>query len=236
MSSVDGLIAELKAIASPTEVEKVARFFKGGDPETTVMGAGIGKIFPNAKRFTDLDLDSVEHLLDDTRYEVRMAAMAVLDCKARKKCLPDDQRAALFDLYLRKHDRINNWDLVDRAAPHVIGEYLVGKDRSVLDDLAKSTDPHRRRTAIVATHAFLKRGDVPDTLRIAEALADDSDDYVQIAIASWPREAGKTDTDALIGFLQRNADRPPKTTMTAASKLLPEDLRRRLRRRNKLRE
>ena len=117
MSSVDGLIAELEAIASPTEVETVARFFKGGDPETTVMGAGIGKIFPIARRFTDPGLDSFEHLLDDTRYEVRMAAMAVLDLKARKKSLPDDQRAALFDLFLRKHDRINNWDLVDRAAP-----------------------------------------------------------------------------------------------------------------------
>ena len=46
-----------------------------------------------------------------------------------------------YDLYLRRHDRINNWDLVDRAAPHVVGEYLVDNDRSVLDRLATSAIP-----------------------------------------------------------------------------------------------
>ncbi|QBF32640.1 DNA alkylation repair protein [Thalassococcus sp. S3] len=228
MSTFAEVIADLQGIASPDDIDKVARFFKG-DPETKVMGVSIGKIFPIAKRYTDLSLADVECLLDDSRYEVRMAGVSILDFKARKKTLRDDERAALYALYIRKHDRINNWDLVDRAAPHVVGEYLLNKDRSELERLAVSDDPHRRRTAIVATHAFLKRGEVDGTFRIAELLAEDADDYVQKAVGSWTREAGKTDRNALIAFLDRNRARLPRPTLTAASKGLPDDIRARLR-------
>ncbi len=223
------LIAALQDIAEPSQVESVRRFFKGGDPETDVMGVSIGRVFPIAKRFVTLSLVDVEELLEDRRYEVRMAAVAILDFKARQKSLTAAGRKALFDLYLRRHDRINNWDLVDRAAPHVVGEFLVDGDRAVLDRLARSRDPHERRTALVSTAAFIKRGEVSDTFRIADLLAEDRDTYVQKAIASWTREAGKKDEDALVHFLTRNRSRLSRSTMTAASKRLAEDVRRRLR-------
>jgi len=225
MSSSRDLISALQEIAEPSKRDDVARFFKGGDPATNVMGVSIGKIFPIAKQFTALDVDALEALLDDGRYEVRMAAVAIMDFKARAKTLPEADRRALFDLYLRRHERINNWDLVDRAAPHVIGEFLIDKDRSVLDRLAASDDPHERRTALVATHAFIKRGEVADTFRIAETLADDDDTYVQKAIGSWTREAGKRDPDALIRFLKSNCQTLPRSTVTAASKGLPDAVR-----------
>ena len=223
------LMAELQDIADPSEVDKVRRFFRGGDPATDVMGVSIGKVFPVARRFVTLGLDDVETLLDDRRYEVRMAAVAILDFKARQRRLPAADREALCELYLRRHDRINNWDLVDRAAPHVVGEFLVDGDRTVLDRLARSDDPHERRTALVSTYAFIRRGEVADTFRIAERLAEDPDEYVQKAIASWTREAGKRDQDALIRFLTANRDRLPRPTMTAASRLLPPPVRERLR-------
>ncbi|MEM8824199.1 MAG: DNA alkylation repair protein [Pseudomonadota bacterium] len=228
MPDADTVIAELEHIASPAARAGIQRFFKGGDPKTTTLGVPFGHVFQVAKRNADLDLDQIERLLDDNRYEIRMAAVAIMDAKARRKRLPDGERKALFDLYLRRHDRINNWDLVDRAAPHVIGEYLIDKDRAVLDKLARSTDPHERRTAIVSTHALLKRGEVTDTFRIAAILADDSDPYIQKAVASWTREAGKRNESALIDFLNRNRNRLPRTTVTEASKNLPKDIRRRL--------
>ena len=229
MSSPTEVIEALETIAEPEAVEAVARFFTGVDPDTRVMGIQIGKIFPIAKRFTALPLEGVEALLEDQRYEVRMAAIAILDFKARKKGLGEEERASLFDLYIRRHDRINNWDLVDRAAPHVVGEYLLDKDRSALEGLARSDDPHRRRTAIVATYAFIKRGDVRDTFRIASILAGDQDVYVQKAIASWTREAGKRDPEALVVFLRANQNLLAKSTITNASKLLPDNIRAELR-------
>ncbi|MFQ6546363.1 DNA alkylation repair protein [Aestuariibius sp. 2305UL40-4] len=217
------LIAALSELADPEEVPKVRKFFRGADPETQVMGVSIGKVFPVAKRFADLSLDDIERLLEDPHYEVRMAAVSVMDFQARQKRLDPERRKALYNLYLHCHDRINNWDLVDRAAPHVIGEYLIDKDRSVLDRMAGSDDPNARRTAIVATHAFLKRGEVADTFRIAEVLAEDKDTYVQKAIGSWTREAGKRDEAALRHFLDRNANRLPRPTVTAASKPVKDE-------------
>ena len=51
--------------------------------------------------------------------------------QARSKKTSGERRKELFDLYLRRHDRINTWDLVDRSAPHVIGSYLFDKPRQV---------------------------------------------------------------------------------------------------------
>ncbi len=226
-TEMDGndLIAALEDAADPSKVDYVAKFFRGDDPDTQIMGVQMPKVFPIAKAFTELSLTEIDRLLDDPRYEVRMAAVSVMDFQARKKRLPDDHRKALFDLYLRRHDRLNNWDFVDRAAPHVIGEYLLDKDRSLLDQMARSLNPHERRTAIVSTFAFIRRGDVADTFRIAAMLADDKDTYVQKALGSWTRDAGKKDQDALMAFLHEYKDRLPKPTMTIAAKHLSEEQR-----------
>lgn len=229
MTRPAALVSALMELADTSQIETVGRFFKGTDPTNKVMGVSIGKVFPVAKEYSALSLDAVEELLDNPHYEVRMAAVAIMDFKARKKKLDAADREALFELYLRKHDRINNWDLVDRAAPHVVGEFLVDKDRSILDNLMRSQDPNERRAAIVSTYAFIKRNETEDTFRISEALADDKDAYVQKAIASWTREAGKRNEKDLIRFLTKNKERLPKPTMTAASKLLPDTVRDKLR-------
>ncbi len=227
VATAQDVIAALQKIADPDEIDRVARFYKGG-PASEVMGVPMPKVFPVAKRFTDLPLAEVDALLDDPHYETRMAAVSILDFKARKK-ISAAERKALFDLYLRRHDRLTNWDFIDRAAPFVIGEYLLDKDRGVLDRLARSDNPYERRTAIVATYAFLKRGETADTFRVAETLAGDPDVYVQKAVASWVREAGKKDEPALVDFLTRHKRTLPRTTMTAASKGLPEAVRAALR-------
>ncbi|MCR9138594.1 MAG: DNA alkylation repair protein [Alphaproteobacteria bacterium] len=219
------LVTALESAADPSTVAYVARFYKGGDHETQVMGVPMPKVFPLAKQFAALSLEEIESLLEDTRYEVRMAAVSVMDFQARQGKSDPAHRKALFGLYLRRHDRINNWDLVDRAAPHVIGAYLFDKDRSILDQLARSDDPHERRTALVSTHAFIKRGEVFDTFRVAEILAEDEDAYVQRAIGSWVREAGKRNEAALVEFLSRNSHRLPRSTVTAAAKTLPEKIK-----------
>jgi len=219
------VIAALEEVADASKIDYVTKFFRGDGPDTQIMGVPMPKVFPIAKAFTELPLSEIDALLDDPRYEVRMAAVSVMDFQARKKRLPDDHRKALFDLYLRRHDRLNNWDFVDRAAPYVIGEYLLDKDRSLLDRMARSPNPHERRTAIVSTFAFIRRGDVSDTFRVAGILVGDNDTYVQKALGSWTRDAGKKDQDALMAFLDKHKDRLPKTTMTIAAKHLSEEQR-----------
>lgn len=172
-------IETLALYKSEKELDKVERFYKGTDRTIKALGIKFGDLFKMAKEFTALPLNELAKLMESKYYEVRMGAMSILDFKARNKKQTDHERKTLFDFYLDHHDAIDNWDYVDRAAPHVVGEYLIDKDRTVLYKLAKAKDPWRRRTAIVGTHAFIKRGNVSDTFRIAELLVDDNDDLCE---------------------------------------------------------
>lgn len=215
----------LAAIADAKAVAKVAGFYKGEAPGNRVMGVDFGKTFAVAKTFVAMPLAEVEKLLDDAHYEVRMAAMAILDFKAQARGITDAERKALFDLYIGRHDRVDNWDLVDRAAPRVVGGWLIGRSKAALTKLAKSPNPWERRAAIVATYAFIREGEIDETFRIAELLAGDAHPYVQMAVASWVREAGKRDQPKLVAFLTRHRERLPAKTMRDASKLLPVKVR-----------
>jgi 3-methyladenine DNA glycosylase AlkD len=221
-------IKQLKALSSRDQVDKVARFFRGDDgraDDNRIMGVSPGKVFPLAKKFMQLPLSEVDELLDSRFYEVRLGAVSIMDFQARAKSTGAAHRKALFDLYMKRHDRINTWDLVDRAAPFVVGGYLADKPRDVLYRLARSKYPSERRTAIVSTYYFIRAGDVADAFRISEVLAADGHDLVQKATGSWLREAGKKDRDKLVAFLERHARRMPRTMLRYATEKLDKTQR-----------
>ena len=220
----------LKELADPAAVAGVSRFFRqeAGAPRTKFLGVPPGDVFPVAKRFSDLSLADVERLLDSPYYEVRLGAVSIMDFQARAKRTSPAHREALYDLYLRRHDRIDNWDLVDRAAPHVVGGWLADKPRDVLYELAKSKSPNERRTAIVATWFFIRADDVDDTFKIAERLIGDEHDLVQKAVGSWLREAGKRDQPRLVRFLKAHAPAMPRTMLRYATEKLPAATRAKL--------
>ena len=57
------------------------------------------------------------------------ARCSIMDKQARSKKTTPRAEKELYDLYLRRHDRINNWDLVDVCSIHVVGGYLFDKPR-----------------------------------------------------------------------------------------------------------
>jgi 3-methyladenine DNA glycosylase AlkD len=132
-----------------------------------------------------------------------------MDFQARDKKTPAARKKELFDLYIRRHDRIDNWDLVDRSAPYVVGGYLFDKPRDILYQLAKSGNVWERRTAMVSTYFFIRQNDLSDTFRIAELLVHDPHDLIQKAVGSWVREAGKRDKLILVEFLDTYAESMP---------------------------
>src|SRR5262249_1377070 len=160
-------------------------------PDNKIMGVAFGKIFAVARQSMQAPLAEIDKLLASPYYEARMAAVSIMDFQARAKSTTASHRKALFALYIRGHDRINNWALVDRAATHVVGRYLMDQPRDVLYRLARSKNPWKRRTAIVSTYYFIRAGEVEDTFRIGELLLDDEHELVQKATGSWLREAGK---------------------------------------------
>ena len=119
-------------------------------------------------------------------------------------------------LYIDNHKWIDDWGMVDRAAPYVVGGFLYDKDRKPLYKLAKSANPMERRTSIVSTYYFIRKDEIDDTFKIAEILVNDSEHFVQTAVGSWIREAGKRDEDRLKAFLDRHAATMPRVSLRFA--------------------
>lgn len=213
-----------KLAASATNVDH-SKFFKGDGKLNKTMGVRMGDIFKLAKKFENMPLDEVEKLITNTYFEARMGAVSIMDFQARNKKTTADERKKLYTLYMKRHDCINNWDLVDRSAPYVVGGYLIDKDRKPLYKLAKSKNIWERRTAIVATYFFIRQNEIEDTFKIGELLVYDKEDLIQKAVGSWIREAGKRDKVRLLSFLDTYASTMPRVTLRYAVEKLDKKMK-----------
>ena len=181
------------------------------------------EVFYLAKDFQYMPVPEVVKLLRDENYDHRLGAVSILDWKARNKKTTVGERRDAYLAYIENHKYIDDWGLVDRAAPYVVGGYLFDKDRTPLYNLAKSPNPMERRTAIVSTYFFIRKNELEDTFKIAEILVNDPDEFVQKAVGSWIREAGKRDENRLKDFLDEYAPTLPRVTLRyAIEKFSPE--------------
>lgn len=193
-----------------------SKFYRGDNKQNKIAGIRMAAIFLLARQYMQMPLAEVEKLLSGSFYEARMGAVSIMDFKARDKKTTAEVKEQLYNLYINNHHYINNWDLVDRSAPFVVGGYLFDKDRKPLYKLARSKDIWERRTAIVATYYFIRQDDVADTFKIAALLVDDKEDLINKAVGSWVREAGKRDKKLLLDFLNKHAATMPRVTLRYA--------------------
>lgn len=222
--SAKEFITQLAGLPSIQKAEN-ARYYKDEAEGNQFLGVRMAEIFRLAKEYSPMDLPEIEKLLDSTYYEVRLGAVSIMDFMARDKATAVSTREALFELYINRHDSINNWDLVDRSAPYVVGGYLFDKDRSILYQLAKSKNVWERRTAIVSTYYFIRQNDLEDTFKIGAILVHDKHDLINKAVGSWIREAGKRDNAKLLAFLNNFAVTMPRVTLRYAIEKLDKKQR-----------
>lgn len=213
-------LARLDALRSDEEQAKYGRYFKTGPGDYAAgdffLGVRMGEVFALGKEFAAMDLPGVEALLEQDIHEARAGAVKIMALQASAKETPEPRRRELYELYLRRHDRINNWDLVDLGAPRVVGGWLRDKPRDVLYDLARSQNVWERRTAIVATSWFLRDGELDDTYAIANLLLDGPEDLIRKAVGGWVRDAGRSDRRRLLDFLDTHAATMPRVTLRYA--------------------
>lgn len=217
--TADAILARLQTMRSDEELKKYQRYFKFGEGEyahgDTFIGVRMGHVFALAKACVLTPPAEIEKLMESDIHEARVAAMSIMAKQyAAKKTMPE-RRQELFDLYLRRHDRINNWDLVDLAAYYVIGPHLVDRPRDILYRLAKSDSMWERRTAILATFSFIRRGQFDDAFAIAEMLIDDPEDLIHKAVG-WMLRSADTSRPALNAFLDKHAARMPRVMLRNA--------------------
>ena len=139
MSKAHTLQRELRALASPDTAANLQRFFKTGPGQygegDVFLGIKVPPLRALAKRHPDAGLDTVAALLDSPYHEERMLALLLLMQFYQRA--PKEDQVAAYDLYLAHTHRINNWDLVDVSAPHIVGRHLQDRPRKVLHKLAR---------------------------------------------------------------------------------------------------
>jgi 3-methyladenine DNA glycosylase AlkD len=227
--TASGFLASLAEHASPDEVAKYARYFKTGPGEyaegDTFTGVRMGIVFDLARANRGMPVAELEALLDSPIHEARAGALTIMNEEAKKKGTPESRRQELFDLYLRRHDRINNWDLVDVACRYVIGVYLFDRPRDILHSLARSENLWERRTAIVSTWYFIRAGQTDDAIALSGLLLADREDLIHKATGWMLRYVGDKEPARLRAFLDDHAATMPRTMLRYAIEKFPPEER-----------
>jgi 3-methyladenine DNA glycosylase AlkD len=221
--------SELRSYSNPEKALILARFFKTGPGDygegDRFLGVVVPKIRSIVKSHRNASSAHVVRLLHSPYHEERLAALLILVEQYRRgnaSC-----KKEIFALYLASTSCINNWDLVDLTAPHIVGEHLFDRDRSILKRLALSKNLWDRRISILATQYFIRRGESRETLRIAELLLGDTHDLIHKAVGWMLREVGKhCSLEDECAFLDIHAARMPRTMLRYAIERFPEELRR----------
>ncbi len=215
---------------NPAQAAVLRRFFKTGpgeyDAGDEFWGLKVPQVRAVLAQFPDVPRATAGELLDSPVHEVRLCgALALVRAYAQGG---PDERASVFDFYLSRSARINNWDLVDASAPGIVGRHLPpGGGRRTLARLAKSESLWERRIAMVATLEHIRRGNLENTFWLAERLLGDAEDLMHKATGWMLREAGKRDAAALREFLSRQAARMPRTALRYAIEKFPPAERKR---------
>jgi 3-methyladenine DNA glycosylase AlkD len=217
----------LRAAAEPGRIAVLQRFFKTAPGEYGEGDRFLGLRVPAVRalaRRCQLGDRALRALLASPWHEDRLLAVVVM---IRAYARADEaRRQAIYELYLAQTARINNWDLVDVSAEHIVGAHLFRRSRAPLDRLSHSPSVWERRIAVIATFHFLRAGEPGPTLRLARRLLHDPHDLIHKAVGWMLREVGKRDRAQLEAFLARHAPRMPRTMLRYAIERLPPARRR----------
>lgn len=208
-------VSELERLRNPQKAKDLSWFFKTGKGQYGEGDIFWGIVVPLqrkvAREFFNLPLDEIEILLKSPVHEQRLTGLLILVRQCQKADKKGQERICNF--YLKNAKRVNNWDLVDLSCRDIVGQYLIGKDKAILYEMAKSKNLWERRIAMVSTSAFIRNGDTKEVYKIAQMLLKDEHDLMHKASGWMLREAGKVDRKGLEKFLDKFAKKMPRTML-----------------------
>lgn len=208
------ILQELQQFAVPLEKRK-AVFFKTGPGDYAehdkFLGIPVPRLRALAKRYKGLTASDCSELLKSPINEVRLLALIMLVGIYQKGNIATKEE--IYKLYFSHMNYINNWNLVDASAHHIVGAHLYLQDKSILIDLASSNNLWERRIAIVSTWYFIRQNEFSWTVKLADKLVNDREDLIQKAVGWMLREIGKRDELPLVLFLDKHAKHMPRTML-----------------------
>lgn len=226
-SSLQALKQKLRDLGDPEKAKILMGFFKTGPGQygegDRFLGIKVPVTRGLAKEFSHLSLTDLAILLRSKIHEERLVSALILVKKSAKAGEAELESIARF--YLENRAGINNWDLVDTSAEHILGRWLFDKPRDLLFELARSKSLWDRRIAILSTFHFIRRGDFGTTLELAKMLLNDDEDLIHKAVGWMLREVGNRSHKAEEDFLKGHAANMPRTMLRYAIEKFPEPLR-----------
>lgn len=224
---LDAIRREVRRLANPEQAEFLQRFFKTGPGEYAegdrFLGIRVPQLRQLARSCRGLFIDHIAELLQSPWHEERLLALFALSERCKRGAA--DDRLRIREIYLSNTARINNWDLVDVSAEHIIGAQMDPANTAALETLARSEHLWERRIAMLATFYWIRRGVFGPALKIATLLRHDSHDLIHKAVGWMLREIGKRDREVEELFLRKHYRTMPRTTLRYAIERFPEDLR-----------
>ncbi len=217
---------ELRQYVNPKRAALAPRFFRAGKGQYAegdkFLGVAVPDVRKVVKEFTFmLELTETELLIRSEWHEERLCGLLMLVMRYQKSSTEEEQQAYI-DFYIRNFNWVNNWDLVDSTAHHLLGHWLLNRNREYLHTLAHSGQLWQQRIAIVATLAFIRKNQYADTFALAETLKTHQHDLIHKATGWMLREAGKRNEEALHEFLREHYPTMPRTMLRYAIEKLPE--------------
>ncbi len=226
-SGADSIRGTLRRMADRGRGRVLRRFFKTGPGEygenDVFLGITVPRLRELAKSLGDVPPETAVELLQSGIHEERALALMLL-VRAYERSGQSGRRR-IYRAYMASLRFVNNWDLVDGSAEHLVGAYLADRDRSPLLKLAASRSLWERRIAIVATFHYIKLGEFDDTLTIARILLDDEEDLIHKATGWMLREVGKRHRPTEEAFLLEHYRAMPRTMLRYAIERFPEPRR-----------
>ena len=224
--------SSLRKYASRRRATVSAGFFKTGKGQYGEGDLFLGVTVPNIRRVArdsrEIPRSEIAQLLRSRLHEERLLALIILVDKFNRA--NDHEQEAIYNFYLLSAKYINNWDLVDVSAPAIVGEYQYSLTRAnkktvpaLFVRMAKAKSIWERRIAMLATFAFIKRGQSEQALRIADLLRHDEEDLIQKAVGWMLREVGKRcSVSVLEQYLRLRYKRMPRTMLRYAIEKFPK--------------
>ena len=112
----------LLAVANPKKSAFLAGFFKTGKGQYAegdrFLGISVPAIRQAASQFRQLDLKDCERLLQSPYNDERLLALLILVEHNRKG--DANVKNKVYRIYLKNRQWVNNWNLVDGSAPHIV--------------------------------------------------------------------------------------------------------------------
>ena len=197
-------IEHLKPPTVPTFALRSLQIVPGGYGEGDMLyGVPVPVLRKIAKKHRSASLEICEQLLRHPLHEARFTALVLLNEKFQK-----DPNGVL-DIYLRNTKSVNNWDLVDVSAPHIVGKFcLQTGNNDVILNLADKENLWENRIAVVATLPLIKSGQFALTLQLCERFLHHPHPLIHKACGWMLREVSKRDVESVLEFFRRHPDTP----------------------------